>query len=301
MGLHSLKKIKINGEFFLDLFIYVFMAFVFVAMIYPFLNVLALSFNNSSDSIRGGIYIWPRKFTLKNYTKLIEYPNLPRAAINSVMRTVLGTALGVIATSMASFVLSRRDFLFRKPATLAFTISMYVSGGIVPFYLLIRNLGLMGNFFVYIFPPLVIVYCVILMRTYIDSLPLSLQESAMIDGASDFYIYLRIIMPLCLPSIATIVLFYSVMHWNDWWYAYLYNSRATHLTVLQFELQKILIDTARAMQPQPGEDMMRRMEGVTPRSIQMTITVVVTTPILFVYPFIQKYFIKGMVIGAVKG
>jgi putative aldouronate transport system permease protein len=134
-----------------------------------------------------------------------------------------------------------------------------------------------------------------------DTIPESLQESARIDGASDFYIYGRIIMPLCLPSIATVVLFASVGHWNAWFDAYLYNSRSPNLTLLQFELQKLLADTVRANEEMLGLDIMRAMERVTPRSMRMAITVLVTLPIVFVYPFIQRYLIKGMLIGSVKG
>jgi len=292
---------RFNGEVLLDIFCYTIVVFIFIVTLYPFLNVVALSFNLSSDTVRGGVYIWPRKFTLINYTKLTEYPALPRAALNSVLRTVISTSLGVLITSMAAFVLGRKDFIFRKQATLVFTISMYVSGGLIPTYLLIRGLGLMGTFWVYIFPGIVWVYCIILMRTFMDTIPISLQESAMIDGANDVYIYARIIMPLCLPSIATVVLFYAVSHWNSWFDAYLYNSRNADLSLLQFELQKIIQNTAAASDGRTGQDMMRQVQGITPKSIQMAITVVVTLPILFVYPFIQKYFIKGMMIGSVKG
>jgi len=288
-------------DIWMDFIIYPLLLFIFVATLYPFLNVVALSFNDSGDAVRGGIYIWPRMFTLQNYSKLIKYPNLPRAAVNSVLRTVIGTTAQLFFTSMTAFVLSRRDFIFRRQITLMFTITMYVGGGLIPSYLLIRSLGLMGSFWVYIIPGLIWMYCVILMRTFMDTIPASLQESAMIDGASDFYIYSRIIMPLCVPSIATVVLFYAVGQWNSWFDAYLYNYRNTDLTVLQFELQKILLDTAKASEGLVGQDMVRKMAEVSPRSVQMAITVVVTTPIILIYPFIQKYFIKGMMIGSVKG
>jgi putative aldouronate transport system permease protein len=290
-----------TNEIWLDLIIYPFIIFVFVVMLYPFLNVLAIALNDSMDTIRGGIHIWPRQFTLQNMKQMFEHPNLDIATFNSVARTVIGTAMNVLFISLTAYVLSRRDFIIRKPLTLLFTISMYVSGGLIPFYLLIRSLGLMNSFNVYIIPGLISVYLVILMRTYMDTIPESLQESARIDGASDFYIYRRIIMPLCLPSIATVVLFTSVGHWNSWFDAYLYNSRNTNLTVLQFELQKLLQNTMRANEEMLGVDMIRVMETVTPRSMRMAITVLVTLPIVFVYPFIQRYLIKGMMIGSIKG
>ena len=289
------------NEVWLDILIYPFMLFVLVAMLYPFLNVAAIALNDSMDTVKGGIYIWPRAFTLQNITKMLERSNLDIAAYNSVVRTLLGTAVNVLFISLTAYVLSRRDFLLRKQLTLLFTVSMYVSGGLIPFYLLIRSLGMLGTFRVYIIPGLVSVYLIILMRTYMDTIPESLQESARIDGASDFYIYSRIVMPLCMPSIATVVLFTSVGHWNSWFDAYLYNPRQIHLTLLQFELQKLLVDTIAANIDMLGMDMVKSMETVTPRSMQMAITMLVTLPIVFVYPFIQRYLIKGMMIGSIKG
>jgi putative aldouronate transport system permease protein len=289
------------NEVWLDCLIYPFMIFVFVAMVYPFLNVAAIALNDSMDTVRGGIYIWPRAFTLANLQQMLQHPNLDIAARNSVLRTLVGTAINVIFISLTAYVLSRRDFVMRKSFTLLFTISMYVSGGLIPFYLLIRSLGLMNTFEVYIVPGLISVFLVILMRTYMDTIPESLQESARMDGASDFYIYSRIVMPLCLPSIATVVLFTSVGHWNSWFDAYLYNQRSINLTVLQYELQKLLENTIRANEEMLGMDIMRTMEMVTPRSMRMAITLVVTLPIVFVYPFIQRFLIKGMMIGSVKG
>jgi len=288
-------------EIWLDMLIYPFMLFVLIVMLYPFLNVAAIALNDSMDTVKGGIYIWPRVFSMKNITQMLERSNLDIAAFNSVVRTIFGTAVNVLFISMTAYVLSRRDFLLRKQLTLLFTVSMYVSGGLIPFYLLIRSLGMLNSFRVYIIPGLISVYLVILMRTYMDTIPESLQESARIDGASDVFIYTRIIMPLCLPSIATVVLFTSVGHWNSWFDAYLYNPRNINLTLLQYELQKLLVDTVAANIDKLGMDMVKSLESVTPRSMQMAITMLVTLPIIFVYPFIQRYLIKGMMIGSVKG
>ena len=299
----AVRKKKITSDFWFDLIIYFVLILVCVATLYPFLNVLALSFNESGDAVRGGIHIFPRKFTLQNYQTVFQYKNLVRAFFNSTLRMVIGTLLGLVFTSMTAFVLSRKDFMFRKFAMTLFAVTMYVSGGLIPGYLLIRQLGLFNNFMVYILPGIIMVYCVILMRTYMDSLSFSLQESAMIDGANDMLIFARIILPLCLPSLATVALFYAVGHWNSWFDAYLYTSRRPNLTLLQFELQKIILDTA-ASSGHAGassEELKNRALQVTPKSIQMAITVIVITPIMAVYPFIQKYFIKGMTVGSVKG
>jgi len=286
-----------------DFMVYAVLILICIATIYPFLNVLAFSFNESGDSVRGGIHIFPRKFTLNNYMQVFKYDSIWRAFLNSALRTVIGTLLGMLFTSMTAFVLSRKDFVFRRISMLIFSLTMYVSGGLIPSYLLIRNLGLFDNFLVYIIPGIVSVWSIILMRTYMDSLPFSLQESAMIDGASDLYIYYKIILPLCLPSLATIALFYAVGNWNSWFDAYLYTSGKPNLTLLQFELQKILRDTTASAGYKPGttEEMKQKAQQVTPKSLQMAITVIVTVPIILVYPFIQKYFIKGMTVGSVKG
>lgn len=294
---------KIREDLWFDIIIYTVLIIISVATLYPFLNVVALSFNESSDTVRGGIHIWPRAFTLKNYEQIFKYDSLVVAAFNSVLRTIIGTIIGLVFTSMTAFVLSRKDFMFRTQSMLLFTITMYVSGGLIPSYLLIKQLNMFNTFAVYIIPGIIGVFMVILMRTYIDSLSFSLQESAMIDGANDFYIFYRIILPLCLPSLATVALFYAVGHWNSWFDAYLYTSGRKNLTLLQFELQKIIQDATAAtgFKGATAEEMMERSQRITPKSIQMAITVIVITPIMLVYPFIQKYFIKGMTIGSVKG
>ena len=296
------KKIKFRSDFWIDTVIYIILALISIVTLYPFLNVLALSFNDAIDSVAGGIYIFPRKFTTANYITVLKYPNLSIAFSNSVLRTVIGTIIGVFFTSTTAFVLSRKDFVAKKAMTLMFAITMYVSGGLIPSYLLMKNLHLFNNFLVYIIPGMVWTFSIFLMRSYIDGLSFSLQESAIIDGANDIQIYAKIILPVCMPSLATIALFYAVGHWNSWFDAYLYTSRTPSLTLLQFELQKIITDTAAASGKNlTNEQLSQLATKVTPKSIQMAITIIVITPIIMVYPFLQKYFIKGMTLGAVKG
>ena len=278
-----------------------------IATLYPFLNVLALSFNQANDSVRGGITIFPRKWTLNNYRTVFGYPSLLTGFINSVVRTIIGSVLDVFCTAMLSYVLSRQEFQARRVFNFLFMLTMYVSGGLVPGYLLIRNLHMFNTFAVYIVPGLIGVFNVILMRSYMETLPASLHESAMLDGANDFTIFVRIIFPLAMPSIAAITLFYAVGHWNDWFTTYLYNSLSPDLTVLQYELMKIL-QSATSLQLQAAKNndvqaliQMAKTGAITPQSIQMAITIVVIVPIIIVYPFLQKYFVSGMTIGAVKG
>lgn len=277
------------------------MLLVAVVTLYPFLNVLAIAFNESADSIRGGITIFPRKPTFANFRTVFAFNNIPRAFMNSVLRTVIGTVLSLGACSMVAFTLSRRDFQARKALSKFFAVTLYVSGGLVPVFLLIRDLGLMNNFLVYIIPGMVNAFYAFMIRSYMDELPLELQESAKMDGANDFVIFSRIVLPLCAPVLATVALFIAVGQWNSWFDTYLYNGSEPALSTLQFELMKIIQSTQSGNDASHASDLVNRMRTVTPESIKMAITIITITPIMVVYPFLQKYFVRGMTLGAVKG
>lgn len=293
-----MKKRKLKISVF-DVVLTIIMCLIIVVTVYPFLNVLAVSLNDAADTVKGGIYIWPRKFTLDNYQQVFSGSSkLPLAFFNSVLRTVIGTLAGVIATSMVAYTLSRRDFVFNKFVTLLFVITMYVSGGLIPEYLLIRNLGLINNFAVYILPGLISAFNVIVMRSFMDGIPEALYESAEIDGANDWTTFYKIVMPLCLPVVATISLFIAVGQWNSWFDTYLYARGNNSLTTLQYELMKI-IDNA-SSNVDVNNPLIQNASKSNPQSIKMAITMVATIPILLVYPFVQKYFVTGMTLGAVK-
>ncbi|HPU43406.1 MAG TPA: carbohydrate ABC transporter permease [Dictyoglomaceae bacterium] len=280
---------------------YIIMIFLALITIYPFLYVLAVSLNDPFDTIRGGITILPRVFTLDNYKEVFSYPLIGQATLITVLRTVIGTVTSVLSTAMVAYVLSRKDFIGRKGITTLFVITMYVGGGLVPDYLLIRSLGLMNNFLVYILPGLISPFNIILIRAYMENLPIELQESAMLDGANDFVIFFKVVFPLCLPVLATIALFVAVGHWNSWFDTYLYCGGNKNLTTLQYELQKILANTASSstIDYYSNLDPTRTMR-VTPQSLRMAMTIITTLPIVFIYPFVQKYFIKGMTLGAIR-
>jgi len=284
-----------------DLINHLFMIFIVIITLYPFLNVLAISLNDPFDAVKGGITIFPRKFSIVNYAEFFNYPNIIHASLVSLLRTSLGTILSVLSTAMVAYVISRRDFFARKFMTILFIITMYVDGGMVPNYLLVRSLGLMNNFWVYILPGLISAFNVIIVRSFIDEIPDDIEESAMIDGANDLFIFFRIILPLCLPVLATITLFYAVGHWNSWFDTYLYCSGREELFTLQYELQKILSNASAASSVDYYANLNpNRTMKVTPDSLRMAMTIMVTVPILCVYPFVQKYFVKGMTLGAVK-
>ncbi|MBT2756288.1 carbohydrate ABC transporter permease [Mesobacillus foraminis] len=282
---------------------YLFLTIIMIVTLYPFLNVLAISLNQSLDTVRGGIYIWPREFTFDNYLEIFKYDDLITGFVNSASRTVIGTILGVLSSAMVAFTLSRADFQGRKAISTIIVLTMYFSGGLIPGYMLIRDLGMINTFWVYLIPGMVNAFNIIIVRSFMDGLPYSLQESAKIDGANDFTIFWRIILPLCKPVLATVALFVAVGHWNSWFDTYLYNSQNPALTTLQYELMKILQNTSMGSvnaNDMRGMTQDQASQFVSPESIKMAITVVTVVPILAVYPFVQKYFVQGMTIGAVK-
>lgn len=279
------------------------MSVIGFAMIFPFLNVLALSFNDAIDSVKGGIYLFPRNFTTENYRRIFEEKQLLTAMRNSLLRTGVGTAVGVFCASMMAFTLSRRDFVARKLFSVMFAITMYVQGGLIPTYLLMRSLGLFNSFMVYILPGLLGAWNVFVIRSFMDTLPECLQESAKLDGANDFTIFIKIVLPLSIPVLATVSLFIAVNQWNAWFDTYLYNSNEPALTTLQYELQKMLsyvnVQFSGTEDLATFEDRMRSMT-VTPESLRMAMTIFVTFPILLVYPLLQRYFVSGLTLGAIK-
>lgn len=268
--------------------------------LFPFLNLLAISFNDAQDTLKNTVYVWPRVFTLQNYMTIFDNDNLAMSFVRSVIRTLFGAGLGVVCTAMLAYTLSRKEFMFRKSFNLILIITMYVNGGLIPFYLLIKNIGLMNHPAVYILPGLISVFNVIIVRSYFESLPDGIVESARIDGASDFQILFRIIIQISLPVISTITLYTAVGHWNSWFDNYLFASRNPNLNLLQYELQKILIGSVnQVFDPNKHIDS-TDARRTNPETIRAAMTIIVTVPILIVYPFLQKYFVKGMTFAAMK-
>lgn len=278
-----------------------------VVTVYPFWNTIAISFNDGLDAVAGGIKLWPRKFTWQNYKALFTTNQIFTAFIISVTRTVLQAILSVFCTAMLAYALSRKEFVIRKPLTSVLVISMYVSAGLIPSYMLIKNLGLLNSYWVYIIPNLVDVFNFILVRTYINGLPDSFVESARIDGANEFKIFLSIIFPLIVPSIAMICLFVAVGAWNSWFDTYLYASAKPKLYSLQYVLMQFLNSSQNQSNSAADANAMAVAAAagssgamVTPITLRSSITIIATLPILVVYPFMQRYFIVGMTIGGVK-
>lgn len=284
-----------------DIILALLMLLVIVITLYPFLNILAISLNTATDTARGGIHIWPRDFTLANYQEIfVGNQNLLSAFGMSVLRTVVGTVTGILASTMLAYTLSRRDFVFNRGISLILVITMFVSGGLIPEYMLIRELGLINNFLVYILPMLLTAFNVIVIRSFMDNIPIALTESAKMDGANDFYVFWKIIIPLSLPVIATVSLFLAVAQWNNWFDTYLYARANQNLSTLQYELMKILDNTNISAGDITSGNAEIIARQTSPQGIQMAITIIATVPILLVYPFLQKYFVTGLTLGAVK-
>jgi putative aldouronate transport system permease protein len=271
-----------------------------VMTFYPFYYLLIYSINDPMDAMRGGLFFWPRKFSFVSYRMVWAAHDIGRAAFISLCRTAAGTSLSIFCTSMLAYVLSRPHLIWRKFFNKLFVITMYVSGGLIPYYLTMRFYGFNNTFLVYIIPGLIGVFNMILIRTYIQELPGALWESAEVDGANDFVIFIRIIFPLCMPVLAVVCIFNAVGQWNSWFDAAIFNASRQDLHPLQLiligMLKNAVIKTSRDL---PLSNTAR--VSLTPESMRAAITIIATAPIVIVYPFFQKYFTQGIMLGAVKG
>jgi putative aldouronate transport system permease protein len=282
-----------------------FMVVLAIVTLYPFINTIAVSLNEGLDTLRGGIFVWPRSFTLYNYKTVFLNSTIYNAFFISVSRTVLSTVLNIFLTSMLAYALSRKDYVFRKVITMIIVLTMYFNAGLIPVYFLYKGLGLINNFLVYILPSIIGAFNFIMIRTYIKSLPESLVESAKMDGAGDFRIFLQIIFPLCKPVLATIAIFVAVGAWNSWFDSFIFCPNQA-LSTLQYELMKLV---ANANVGQNNSALLANaissggksaVDIVTPASIRSAVTIITAIPIIIVYPFLQRYFIVGLTVGSVK-
>lgn len=245
--------------------------------------------------------LWPSSFSLESYKTVLQDAEILNSLGVTVSRTFIGVPVTLACVSMLAYALSKRELVGWKWINLFFVFTMYFSGGLIPTYMIVRSLNLIDSFWVFIFPGMVNIFWVILVRTYMEGLPKELEEAAQIEGANDIQIFLRIVLPVCVPVLATVTLFSAISHWNAWYDSYIYTYDPA-LKTLPAVLVKILNqfqtnDMLSAAQQLANEQ--RRMP-VSSESIRMTVTMVATLPIIIVYPLLQKYFLKGMLIGAVK-
>ena len=292
------------GDRIFDGINYLLLSILGFTTLYPFIYALVLSFNDGNDALKGGIYFWPRKFTLDNYYKAFQNPNISSAFQISIARTVLSVVLSVFLTAMLAYALSKKGMPGRKYFVMFFYFTMLFGAGLIPKYVIYRKMNLLNNFWIYVLPGLYNFYNAIVMKTYFDGIPDSLSEAAEIDGCSELQTFFRIILPLSMPVLATISLFVGVGSWNDWFTGeYFINkpelvSAATLLNKLLSEAS--FESSAGANGFENINESIRQNSNVTPEALRMTFLIILTVPILCIYPFLQKYFVKGVMIGSIK-
>ena len=260
----KIKRKRCASDWFLDIFKVVFLVLVTVICVYPFWNIFVVSINDATDALRGGLYFLPRKLSLASYKDILGRATFLHGILITVLRTAIGTPLAVLVTTALAYVLSRKELLFRKQLNLFFIFTMYFGGGMVPYY--------------------------------IEGMPAEIFESAKIDGANDLTVFFKMVIPLSKPIIMTIALFVAITHWNSWFDAYLFTNAQSLKT-----MQSILVEILNQYQTSSANQAANQAsQTITPDSIRMAATMIATIPIIMVYPFIQKYFVKGIMLGSVK-
>ena len=278
-------------------------AFVLVVTLYPLIYVVSASFSEPNEVIMGNLWLLPKGFTLDGYDLIFDYDPIWIGYRNTLLYTVFGTSLNLLLTLPCAYALSRRDFRGRTPIMLLFTFTMFFSGGMIPTYLAMNDFGLLNNPVAVIIPGAVNVTNLIIARTYFStSVPWELQEAAVIDGCSNTRLLLRIVLPLSMPMVAVIALYYLVGHWNAYFNALIYLSNEDYYPLQLFLRNILLLDQMTEMMAGDSEAMQALMRRIQLKeSMKYGIVVLSSLPVLVIYPFLQKYFVKGMMIGAIKG
>lgn len=286
----------------LQILIYLIIIALCLIILLPCLNVVTLAFNDGADAARGGVWFWPRQFTMDNFKEVFKDGSITTAYVITIARTVIGTFLSLMVTTLAGYALKQEDLPGRKIITMLITFTMLFGGGMIPTYIQYKNLHLLNSFWVYVVPSLVSVTYLLMVRTFFEGITDSLEESAKLDGCGFFQTYLKIMLPLSKPVIAVVGLYTAVNHWNDW-FAGAFYVNDTKLWPVQTVLQQMLTKAMNSQQEvtSVAQALAHNTVSVTSDSLKMAAVVVTTVPILCVYPFVQKYFAQGAMIGAVKG
>lgn len=281
-----------------------FILFTFMCL-YPLWYVACYSISVPEIANREGVTFWPKGFTLTNFEQVFSLDGLFHSMLISVLRTVIGGGGTVIVCMWLGYVFTKDKMPARKFFYRFMIITMYIGGGMIPTYLVFKSYGLLDTFAVYIVPSLVSAYYVILIKTYVEQLPASLEESALIDGAGPLTIFVRIILPLSMPIVATIAIFAAVGQWNAWFDNHIYTFNSKNLTTMQYMLYNYLNEAKRLadeLKVTHNMNTIGQMKNrLTPRAVRMTVTMITVLPVLIVYPIFQRYIVKGIMIGAVKG
>jgi len=282
-----------------------FLILLTVSFLFPYLNALAIAFNDPMNSRLGGLTVFPRVFSMLNFESLFKQEDITRAAVISALRVVSGTIISLVITFAAGYAFTKKGFRGRSALLIFLIIPMYLNGGLIPFYILVNRIHIINTFWMYIIPYSFSFFNMVIIRVYINTnIPDSIEEAAKIDGANDIMILLRIVVPLCAPIIATICLFMAVYHWNDWTTTLMFVSGKSQLATLQYKLMQVLKESETLNNAIMDSIKRGAYSGqtptVTPESLQSAMVIATTLPIIAVYPFLQKYFLKGAVIGALK-
>lgn len=285
-------KNKANKFTIADVVIYLFLALVTITMLVPFMNILAISLSDYASVVKNKAMIWPRNIQLGAYS-IIFNEEVYLSMLLTAFIVVAGTLLHIIVGIMAAYPLSKKTLPGRKPMLVFILITMLFSGGLIPYYFVIKGLGLDNNVLVYILPGAAGAYTIVMMKNFILQIPTSLEEAALIDGANYLYILFRIIIPLSKPIIATLALFYGVGRWNDWFTAVLFIQDKRLYTIQNVLRDMVIESNMGAFGP---IDLTRTYSD----SVKMAAIIIATVPIMIVYPFLQKYFVKGIFMGSVK-
>lgn len=298
------RKIRRSTEdWIIDWGVLAVMLIVIVMTIYPFYYVTIHAFNSGADSALGGMYFWPREPTLQNFRELLSDDRWGTAILVSISRTVIGTVLGVFCTSLVAYAISFEDLAFRGIYYKIYLFTMYFGGGMIPYYILLKNIGMINSFWVYVIPGMINVYYMLVLVNFFQEIPKSLYESAWLDGAGNIRVFLQIALPLSKACLATIALFYAVGQWNSWLDSAYYVTK-DYLRPMAYLMMQIInksmVSSAEASSSQASVYAASAARTTT-ISLQMASIVVAVFPILAVYPFLQKYFVKGVMIGSVKG
>lgn len=294
-------KIKRStGTIIFDTFNTILMLVICFLCIYPIWYVLVNSLNDAKDAMMGGIYWWPRQFSLKNYQSVFEDSSVLKAFKITIGKTLIGTTVNVLFTAIVAYPLSKNYLMGRKYYMIIGTITMFFSGGIIPTFILFKQLNLLNNFLVYIIPSAFNFFNLLIFINFFREIPASLEESAKIDGAHDLKIFYKIILPLSKPVLATIALFAGVGQWNDYFGGLMFMTARTDLEPIQTYLYRMVAQVQSSQAANSISASNITAADTTSTSIKLAAMIITTVPICCVYPFLQKYFVKGMMVGAVK-
>ncbi|WP_017691606.1 carbohydrate ABC transporter permease [Paenibacillus sp. PAMC 26794] len=271
-----------------------------VVTLYPFLYVISISFSSVDAIEKQKVVLWPVGFTLSGYQMVLQYKELWVSFYNTLWYTVVGTLLNIVATCLAAFPLSRQQFFLRRKLNFFIAFTMYFSGGLIPVYMLITSLGLYNTRWVMVLPVLVITFNVMICRSAFEGIPNEIFESASIDGANEMTMLYRLAVPIIKPTLAVLTLYYAVFHWNNFFTALLYLGKQD-MQPLQMFLRRVLIMASPEVMQKMGGTMTSGALAVSSLQVRYVSIVVSILPIVTIYPFIQRYFVKGITLGAVKG